>query len=208
MARTPSLSGRMPKGRGGNSRTLGRFPDAGFGKAPIRDLSGVLVSLSSDFAGSSFVGSAMFGSSHHEIRFVGTMVCLPRGEATLIKITFSRRSERLVVRSLRCWSIARPFLPLVPAVRLRHRMPRSRFRRSHSRPGTRLIHNRFAGSCSRTRRDCLCPPCHPSDLEGLADLQAPLRLAARVLPGGPAVPPLLAAPAVRPRPLDPVGPVV
>src|SRR6266516_5042908 len=87
-------------------------------------------------------------------------------------------------------------------------MPRPRVRRLRSRPGTRLTHNRFAGSCSRTRRDCLCHPCRPSDLEGLADLRAPLRLAARVLPGGPAVPVLLAAPAGRPPPLDPVGPGV
>src|SRR5262249_11305697 len=36
MARTPSLSGRTPKSRDGNFRTPGRFPDAGFGKAPIR----------------------------------------------------------------------------------------------------------------------------------------------------------------------------
>src|SRR5438093_7036760 len=36
-----------------------------------RDLSGILVSLSSDFTGSSFVGSAMFGSSQHEIRVGG-----------------------------------------------------------------------------------------------------------------------------------------
>src|SRR5215471_20212356 len=36
MARTPSLSGRSPKSRDGNSRTPVRFPDAGFGKAPIR----------------------------------------------------------------------------------------------------------------------------------------------------------------------------
>src|SRR6266700_7807899 len=53
-----------------------------------RDLSGVLVSLSSDLAGSSLVGSAMFGSSHHEIRVGGNNGVPPRGNATLRQITF------------------------------------------------------------------------------------------------------------------------
>src|SRR5262249_19038044 len=105
-----------------------------------------------------------------------------------------------------CSSTARRALQRASPHHLRHRMPKSRFHRRYSHLGSRLIHNRLAGSCSPTRLDCLCPPCRPSSLEGLADRPSRLPPAARILPADPAVPVLLAAPAGRPRPLHPVGP--
>src|SRR6266567_4812996 len=207
MGRIPSSSGRRSKGCGGNSQTPGRFPGAGFAEAPIR----------ATFPETWFLflpillvlrlqGQPCSVPPHHEIRFVEAMACPQRGDAPLRKITLLRRLERLVVRPSHCSSTGRPALQRASPHHLRHRMPKSRFRWRHSHPGSRLIHNRLAGSCSRTRRGYLCPPCRPSGLEGLADRRAPLRPAVRVLPADPAVPVLLAAPAGRPRPLHPVGP--